>query len=140
MANDSCPASVIVVEDNERLRESIGSLLEAHGYPTALAESGEEALALLPTVQRPCLLLIDLLTLRFDCGRLFSELSPDDRVATLPMVLVSVSCPTLFSRPGIVKKPVEFDILLRIVHEHCCGEPRGGGKPVDGRDTVHGTG
>src|SRR5258708_36509141 len=103
MAKDSCPASVIVVEDNERLRESIGSLLEAEGYPTALAQSGEEALDLLPTVQRPCLLLIDLLTLPSDCARLFSELGPADRVATLPMVLVAVHSPTPFSRPGIVR-------------------------------------
>ena len=110
--------------------------MEAQGYPTVLAEDGEQALELLSTLERPCLVLADLLTLRIDWSRLFSALGPDDRMATLPMILVSVSAPEMLSRPAVVKRPVDFDILLRMVGDHCCGGKRGGGKAALGGDSV----
>ena len=51
-----------------------------------------------------------------------SALGPDDRMATLPMILVTVKAPEMLSRPAVVKRPVDFDILLRLVQNHCCGE------------------
>lgn len=48
MATDTCPASVLLIEDDERWREAMGAFLEARGYATALAEStqqGVDALA-----------------------------------------------------------------------------------------------
>jgi CheY-like chemotaxis protein len=138
MATETCPACVLLLEDDERLRETIGAFLEGQGYPTVLAEDGEQAFELLSTLERPCLLLVDLLTLRIDWSQLFEALGPDDRMATLPMVLVTVSAPDLLSRPAVVKRPVDFDILLHMVQDHCCGGKRGGGKAVGGRDTMHG--
>ena len=121
---ESCPACVILIEDDARLRESIAAFLEDRGYATATAEHVDEAIELLETVERPCLLLVDPLTMQLDWLRLFGALSPEDRVATLPMVLVSVSAPSLFSRPAVVKRPIDFDILFRIAEEHCCGGHR----------------
>src|SRR5438445_3813968 len=135
MATEPCPVCVLLLEDNERLRETIGAFLEANGYPTVLAEDGERALELLPTLERPCLVLADLLTLRIDCSQLIAALGPDDRMATLPMILVTVKAPEMLSRPAVVKRPVDFDILLRLVQNHCCGE-RGGGRAVEGGDSV----
>jgi CheY-like chemotaxis protein len=129
MAKDPCPRCVLLLEDDERLREKIGAFLEAKGYPTSLAEDGEEAFELLKTVDRPCLLLVDLLTLPIDWAKLFAALGPNDRMATLPMVLVTVTAPDLLSRPAVVKRPLDFDILFRMVEQHCCG-----GRAIGGGD------
>jgi CheY-like chemotaxis protein len=137
MAIDTCPASVLLIEDSERWRETIGSFLEARGYAMALAEDAEEAFELLQTIQRPCLVLIDLLTLKIDCASLLAMLEPNDRMATLPMVIVSVKAPDLFSRPAAVKRPVDMEIVFRLVKEHCCGGNRVGGAAAGGRELAN---
>jgi CheY-like chemotaxis protein len=133
----SCPACVILVEDDPRLREALAAFLEARGYPTACAEDVEEALLLLETVDRPCLVFVDPLTIQLDWAKLFGALAESDRVATLPMVLVSVAAPGLLSRPAVLKKPVDFEILFRIAQEHCCGIDREPNKTSgDGQSAV----
>jgi CheY-like chemotaxis protein len=128
MATESCPACILLVEDDDRLREAIGAFLESRGYPTTLAASGEEAFDQLAEVERPCLVLVDLLTLSIDCAALLAMLGPHDRVATIPMVLVSVSAPGYLSRPAVVKRPPPLEILFRVVEEHCCRSSHGGGR------------
>jgi DNA-binding response OmpR family regulator len=136
MSNETCPASVLLIEDDERWRETIGAFLEARGYSTVLAEGCEQAFELLRRIDRPCLVLVDPLTLAIDCDRLLRALGPNDRMATLPMVLVSIRAPELFSRPGVVKKPANLDLLLRMVKEHCCGGS-GGKRTLGGSEQVH---
>jgi CheY-like chemotaxis protein len=136
MSTKPCPACVLLVEDDERLREAIAALIEARGYPTVATDSVERAIDLLDTVQRPCLLLVDPMSIPIDWIHLFAAIGTEDRVATLPMVLVSVSAPALLSRPVVTKKPVDPEILLRIVQEHCCGN-RGPGKALGDHDSLH---
>jgi CheY-like chemotaxis protein len=136
MATDRCPVSVLLVEDDARIRGSIGSFLERRGYPTVLADDGPHAFELLETIERPCLVLVDFLTLRIDTGKLVAALQASDRVATLPMALVPHRAPELLSRPAMVKKPVDLEIVFRMVRDHCCGEERAGGRPTGTRDSL----
>jgi CheY-like chemotaxis protein len=131
MATERCPACVLLIEDDKRIRETLAGVLESRGYPTVPAEDAEEAFQQLVTIERPCLVLVDMLTLRIDGQSLLSALGPNDRIATLPMVLVSIPAPEILSRPAVVKRIVDLQIVMRIVREHCCGEDRGG--PVAGR-------
>jgi CheY-like chemotaxis protein len=140
MESESCPACVVLIEDDDRLRESIAAFLEDRGYPTLQAEDGEHALFLLESVERPCLVMVDPLAPRVDCTKLFAALERADRLATLPMVLVSFHAPGLLSRPSISKKLADIDILFRIVQDHCCGGTRAGGKTQGERDSLLGGG
>ena len=136
MTKLSCPASVLVVEDNDDIREAIGEILEAEGYETALAENGERALDLLAQVPRPCLLLVDLIMPRMDGWQLLSVLSHDDRLATIPVVVMTAaSDPKTAADHATLKKPIDLAILLRIVREHCCGE-RNPTTPTGRKETV----
>jgi CheY-like chemotaxis protein len=126
MTKTSCPASVLVVEDNDDIREAIGEILGNEGYETALAENGERALELLAELPRPCLLLVDLIMPHMDGWELLSVLSRDDRLATIPVIVMSAAAnPASALIHATLKKPIDLDILLRIVREHCCnrGEP-----------------
>ena len=118
----SCPASVLVVEDNDDIREAIGEILESEGYEIALAEDGERAIELLGKLPRPCLLLVDLIMPRMDGWELLQFLSRDDRLATIPVVVMSAAAnaPTAATHRTL-KKPVDLEILMQIVHGHCCG-------------------
>src|SRR5688572_25811865 len=107
MSTKPCPACVVLIEDDEYLREAIAAFVEARGYPTVATDGVERAIELLDTVQRPRLMLVDPMTIPIDWARLFAALGTDDRVATLPMVLVSVSAPSLLSRPVVTKRPID---------------------------------
>ena len=130
MTKLSCPASVLVVEDHDDIRDSIGEILEGEGYETALAEDGERALELLATMPRPCLLLVDLIMPRMDGWQLLSALSRDDRFATIPVVVMSAAgSASAPAEHATLKKPVDLEILLRIVRDHCCGHRESGSAP-----------
>jgi CheY-like chemotaxis protein len=122
MTKEACPASVLVVEDDESIRESIGAILEDEGYCVALAEDGQSALAMLEDLPRPCLLLVDLVMPRLDGWTLMKALSKNDRLATIPVVVLSAVTGPQLDGQRVIKKPIELALLLRIVQEHCCGE------------------
>src|SRR6185369_17665275 len=52
--------AVLVVDDDGDLRESLGDVLRAEGYAVTLASNGREALDLLPSLHRPCAVVLDL--------------------------------------------------------------------------------
>jgi len=127
---------ILLIEDDEDLRESIAAFLEERGYATVAAEDAERAVDLLcqTDLARPCLVLADLITLRIDWAALMGALEPDDQLATLPMALVAVK--TSGRVTARIKKPIDFDLLDRIVKEHCCGGDVEGGTPTGGRDSI----
>jgi CheY-like chemotaxis protein len=134
MTNESCPATVLVVEDDEDIRDAIGDILQEQGYDVALAENGEHALQVLGELARPCLLLVDLVMPKMDGWALMKALSKNDRLATIPVVVMS-AMPKAQKLDGqrVVKKPIDLDMMLEIVREHCCGE-RGSGPQSQDRD------
>ncbi len=123
MATDSCPATILVVEDDEDIREAIGEILLEEGYDVALAENGQEALEKLAELQRPCLLLVDLVMPEMDGLDLMAALSKNDRLATIPVVVMSAAPhPERVVNTTVVKKPIDLNIMLQIVRDHCCGQ------------------
>jgi CheY-like chemotaxis protein len=125
---------VLVVEDDADIREMLGELLQDEGYETVLAKDGQQALELLATIPRPCLVLADLVMPIMDGWQLLHALSRDDRLATIPVLIMSGASPTNFpAERKVIKKPADIGVLMQIVHEHCCGS-RGAGKPSDERD------
>jgi len=142
MAGAACPATILVVEDDEDIRDAIGEILSHEGYDVALAENGQHALEKLGELERPCLLLVDLVMPQMDGWDLMSALSKNDRLATIPVVVMSAA-----SRPErleghtleghtVVKKPIDLGIMLDIVKNHCCGEGATGPRtPSDDRVT-----
>jgi CheY-like chemotaxis protein len=139
METGSCPRCVLLIEDDDGLREAIGAFLVARGYPTLPANNAQRAIELLvhSDLPRPCLVLADLITLHVDWASFTSALEPEDQLATLPMALVSVRAPGQLAER--IKKPLDFELLARIVAEHCCGGERGGGK-TPGRSDALGRG
>jgi CheY-like chemotaxis protein len=114
------------VADDERLRVSVGDFLDERGYATLVAGDTRGAIEQLADLQHPCLVLADLLSFAIDYGQLLAALEPGDRLATLPVVLVAPSDSD--RRRPTVKKPLDLDILFRIVLDHCCHGGSGGTK------------
>src|ERR1700730_17759570 len=112
---------VLIVEDEEPIRDVITDVLEERGFQVLPAANGAEALELLDTV-RPDVMVLDLL-MPVMHGWAFME-SYIERTDghPIPIVVVSVNpvLPRSFDRLGvrrIVSKPFDVDALVDAVEE-----------------------
>ena len=118
MSSAPCLA-VLVVEDDDPIREAVAGALSHEGFHVYEAESVPRALELLAQMPRPALILADLMMPAMSGLDLIRALSENDRLATLPVVVVSAvdsEAPQGFRR---VKKPTDLGELVRIVSPLC---------------------
>ena len=112
--------TVMVVEDEEDLREMMREALELSGYDVITTEEGHQALARLSHVEHLCLVLIDLLMPGMNGWDLLQELRRRTELQQVPIVVyssVSVRAPNGATR--VLQKPLTFGELLSTVREYC---------------------
>lgn len=113
--------SILIVEDEPSIRETLCALLELEGYPVYTAENGKEGLKLLREIPRPCLVLLDLLMPVMNGMEFLEAKSHEDTIAAIPVCVVSgvAERPALPPISHFIKKPIEFDGLLKFIRQHC---------------------
>jgi CheY-like chemotaxis protein len=110
---------VLIVADDDEVRETVRSFLVAEGFHAYSMKSCKEALERLPGVPRPALILVDLMMQTMDGWGLVGALERDDRLATLPVVFVAVADPQSPGGYRHSRKPVALADLLPFVGEIC---------------------
>lgn len=109
-------STVLVVDDDLGLRETLRSLLELEGYEVALAGDGLDALRALEGVA-PDAILLDLMMPRMNGEEFVQELSRRGRRAEFPIIILSAdtrarqTADQLGAR-ACVPKPFNVDDLL----------------------------
>src|SRR5208283_1239127 len=84
------PATVLVVDDEQRLRASLTELLEAEGYRVLEAGDGDEALSLLrQAADYPDVILLDLKMPRRDGLATLRELQQSAGLKSIPVVIIT---------------------------------------------------
>jgi two-component system, chemotaxis family, chemotaxis protein CheY len=115
---------ILVVEDNDDVRDAMIALLETAGYATIAAVNGQHALELLHSADElPCLIVLDLMMPVMD-GATFRRRQLDDPViAHIPVVVVTAYGRSLGSEllgdAKLFGKPVDFERLIDAVGKHC---------------------
>lgn len=135
MQGEQVERKILVVEDDPDIRESLCDALEVEGYVVVTAANGREALERLRHMDRPCLILLDLLMPVMNGMDFLALLRGSDALATLPVVVVS-AWPDEAARvreqtQGYVKKPVSLGQLLQTVARFCA-PPRAPEGPARG--------
>jgi putative nucleotidyltransferase with HDIG domain len=87
MPNERVPERVLVVDDEESIREVVSTLLTSAGYKTRRAGSGMEALALLDSGEEYELMLSDLMMAELDGIGLLERTK--ERYPDMPVVMVT---------------------------------------------------
>ena len=110
--------SILVVDDDADIRESVAEALEAEGYRVATAANGAIALRLLREQEvRPDAILLDIMMPDMD-GRAFREEQLKDlKMALIPVIVfTAIGAPADMARrlqaAGVLKKPLHLDDLL----------------------------
>jgi CheY-like chemotaxis protein len=108
--------SILVVDDDDGIRESLTVLLEDEGYRVRTAADGREALAMLDGGALPGLALIDLRMPVMDGVELIEAMLRDPRYAAVPVVAFSAAS-TVAPPTGIpvLQKPIGVEGLLAAV-------------------------
>jgi CheY-like chemotaxis protein len=116
------PVSVLVIEDDFDIRETICEVLEAEGLSVETAENGADALRLLRKV-RPGLILLDL-NMPIMSGTEFRERqSQDPSLREIPTVVLSAvdrmnERLREFSPQAAFRKPIKLSDLVSVVKRY----------------------
>jgi CheY-like chemotaxis protein len=114
---------ILVVEDDEDVREAMVAFLQMKDYFVASARNGREALDYLHDAPLPDLIITDLAMPVMDGRQLRREQLKDARLAAIPMLVVTAMADrTHIDASEILLKPVDADLLLTAVSRHCGGE------------------
>jgi CheY-like chemotaxis protein len=110
--------TVLLVEDNEDVRNSVAALLVSHGYAVAEARDGQEALDYLQDNPAPCLILLDLVMPRMDGWEFLARKARNEKLATLPVVITSATEASLPPNFVAIRKPWNIADLLNLVGKY----------------------
>lgn len=114
---------ILIVEDDKDIRDILKTSLELEGYNITTAENGKVGLEILPSMNTPCMILLDLMMPVMDGWAFVEAISKDLKLAAIPIVVV-----TAFSKErtnglekikSIIKKPIDLDLLLNQVKIYC---------------------
>ena len=109
---------VLIVDDDELIRDTLRELVEMAGCSALLAANGRDALKIMET-KRPCLVILDLLMPIMTGNELFEVMQNDPVLASIPVV-VSTSAPHRAPAGAVVlKKPIDIDDVVRWMRRTC---------------------
>lgn len=118
---EQLPKSVLIVDDDQTIRETLQSCLEAEGYHVHTAANGKQALEKLKEIDQPNIILLDMVMPIMNGWTFLDILRSDRSLSAIPIVIVSSYAETGRSvRPNaVVRKPVPLFELLSVLDEVC---------------------
>ena len=113
--------SILLVDDDADLRESIEDALQEEGYRVTSAANGKEALSLLKDGKvRPDLILLDIMMPEMDGWAFRAEQRKDPELAPIPVVVFTAygspkDAAEQLQAAGFLRKPLRLDELLSAI-------------------------
>ncbi len=113
---------ILVVDDDETVRETMCELLADEGHQVACCENGAEALALLrQSADKVCVVLLDLMMPVMNGWDFRREQLADPGIAAIPVVVITAS-PDVGDGLGnvrMLRKPLAIEKVLNEVQGLC---------------------
>jgi two-component system response regulator MtrA len=113
---------VLVVDDDEAIREIIGIVLRDEGLEVSFARDGVEALEIAAEQPHPALVLLDLMMPRLNGRAFVQELRSRQGLQAIPVIIMSGESQAEQTAGGLgvaacLTKPVELDDLVAAVRD-----------------------
>ena len=111
---------ILIVEDDDDIREALTQILELEGYVVREAANGREALDISCREPTPSLILLDLMMPVMDGWQFRAEQMKDPNLSKVPVVVISADASVhekvaTFGAASVLPKPISLDRLLRAV-------------------------
>lgn len=110
--------SILVVDDEENLAQSVAVLLRAQGYEVRIAFDGTEGIEQ-ARARRPDLILLDYELPEMDGLEVIEALRAEPTTAGIPVLLTTasrISLEEVARADGFLAKPFHEDLLYEVVH------------------------
>ena len=118
--------TILVVDDEPAIRESLGDLLREEGYEVLEAQNGAEALVRLrePAQHPPCVIILDLMMPVMDGYEFRAEQLRDAALADIPVVVVSADGNVRRKTASMqvaaaLAKPLQLNVFVAEIERHC---------------------
>ena len=124
-AHTATAKSILVVEDDQAIAESLKELLELEGYRVKWAANGRKALDLLrKATSYPNLIVLDLMMPQMDGYQFRAEQEMDPKLSLIPVVLMTadghIEAKTYkIGAKAYLNKPLDIDQVLAAVRNNC---------------------
>ncbi|MFL5264118.1 MAG: response regulator [Anaeromyxobacteraceae bacterium] len=113
---DPANKTVLIIEDDEQVRDAIAEALQDEGYTVRIAANGREALDALRTGQsEPRLILLDLAMPVMDGWEFLRERERQPRLAGIPVCAVTAAEDLPTDVEHGIRKPFRLEDLLEVV-------------------------
>lgn len=118
--NTSAIKKILVVDDDEGIRETLRMSLEIEGYTVRTASNGKEALDDVMRSSDIGLILLDLMMPVMNGWQFVEEITKLEQYSNIPIILVTAYNDRAKEMrvSEVVSKPLEFKKLLKIVKDH----------------------
>ena len=101
--------TILVVEDEQGMRDALKETLEESGYTTVLAEDGERGIEM-ARQHKPDLVLLDIILPKKDGFEVLRELKQDEKLKETPVILT-----TNLSEPSDIQKALDLGATTYLV-------------------------
>jgi CheY-like chemotaxis protein len=123
VASSDVMSRILIVEDDDEIREAMVLVLEQQGYAVNEARNGREALELLQVGEIPRLILLDLMMPVMDGWQFRHAQLEDPQLARIPVVVLSATANLRSSGLDLraaecLSKPVDLTNLLAAVSRY----------------------
>lgn len=114
---------ILLIEDDDSIREITKELLETEGYRVTSASNGKAALDLLAgMIELPNLILLDLMMPVMDGWAFMERKRLDQRLASIPIIAFSALEERKISSAkadDVIRKPASPDVMLKVIQKYC---------------------
>lgn len=112
---------ILIIEDDDAIREMMASILEIEGHRTVMAKNGKEGIEALQSEVPPDVVLLDMMMPVMNGWQVLDFLRTNATTRQIPVVIVSAYGETArAARPkAFVPKPVQLKTLLDAIERSC---------------------
>jgi CheY-like chemotaxis protein len=103
---------LLVVDDDEDIREALHELLALEGYAVSTARHGREALDMLRGGLTPSVILLDIMMPVMNGYEFLEERRDDPQLAQVPVIVMSAGVPRVTGVEVVLQKPLDLPRLL----------------------------
>ena len=113
---------VLVVDDDQDIRDALCELLLDEGYRAVAAANGAEALTYLRSRELPCVILLDLMMPIMDGWEFRRQQQGDPKLSGIPVVAITAAGDhraSTIAVDRILPKPLHLDHVLETLQAYC---------------------
>lgn len=115
---------ILVVDDDEDIRDSLSELLREEGFVVTTVSSGLEALKRLSAGMRPGMILLDIMMPGMTGFEVLERVRSEEALAAIPVTIMSgthrIDAST---HTGFLQKPINPGELLRVIQARLTRSP-----------------